>query len=258
MKKLIEALKAIDKDISESTLTSIENIFESAVDKRAEELATDKINEMVVVVDDYIETISKSIKNELAVETLKSVAHSLDEKFKELDESYKESFDESIDKLVSDVGTYVKYASETYIRENKVALQESATVERANKVIDITGKAFNSLGASLALLDEDKENKDSVFDDAIHLAVELEDEVNRLKNTIAMKEALAPLDALVASKAENLLTTELGISEHKFADKIDNVISIVKDGIKPSKNVDESRESSGQRNKTTRKPSWIK
>jgi len=225
-KKLVEALKKINPDMSESAIANIQEIVESAIETRA----TEKVQKLVEAIDEYIElaadTISESVKDELADE-LQARGEVVEQ---EVMESQQEEFNEALEKLTNGVAMYIEHSAETYINENKKQIIDEAVVERANDVIETVGKTFINLGVDLTAIDEAKtatEDSSKLIESALQAKQLAEANARRLQNKLALQESVSDMDLVQRSKLAKIMESEFDSDPDKFQEKLNNMISVI-------------------------------
>ena len=195
---------------------------------------TDTQSELAAIVDGEA-TLSEEFKEKTSVIFEAAVKTKLSEEVTRLEEQYTEELAEEVETIKTDlvgkVDSYLNYVVESWMEENKLAIQSGLRTEIAEgfmeklkdvfteSYIDVPESKVDLVDELSSQVDELEEKLNSTTGDAIQLAEELE----TYKRDSIIAEASRDLADTQAEKLKDLLETVEFESEETFASKVTTV-----------------------------------
>lgn len=218
-KEDLEALIRNDETLSEDFKVKAATIFEAAVSSKVSEMET-KLNEQIVIrVEELEEEYAQEIENGL---------------------------NEAKEQLVDKVDSYLNYVVESWMEENKLAVEQGLRTEIAetfmNNLKGLFVESYIEVPESkIDLVDdlvEQVQDYESKLDDMTEANMVMKEENEQLKKEIIISEASHDLAATQASKLFKLAENIEFISEEDYIEKVETV----KESYFSNKTVEESNQ----------------
>lgn len=99
--------------------------------------------------DIFTEEMATDLQAQLDVAIQEKVNEQLVTKQEELEEQNAEEMTEFKDSLTESIDSYIEYAAEEYLKENKVEMEAKVKVEAAEKIIESTKSVFKEVGLEI-------------------------------------------------------------------------------------------------------------
>ena len=201
----VEALIMNEDSLSEEFKTKAATIFEAAVKSRVDEAVTAKMEEMDA---------------ELA------------EKVKSLEEQYAEEISEGLvttkEELVEKIDSYLGYVVETWMEENRLAVERGLRTEIAetfmSKMKDLFVESYIEVPESkvdlVDELSEQVEELEGLLNKETSKNIEMKEAADNLKKEMIIREASKDLAETQVSKLEKLAESVDFEDEATFAEKV--------------------------------------
>jgi exonuclease VII large subunit len=166
--------------------------------------------------------------NEKVQEKLETLKEELEEKNENEIATFKESLVESID-------SYIEYAADEYLKENKVAIESNSKVEAATKILENLKETFKTAGLDIPAdevekvkeLEEKIETTQDKLNESITESIESKKKVFELEKEIAFIKKTETIEESKISDIEDLLEGLEFKDIEDYKKKIDIVISKV-------------------------------
>ena len=201
----LEALIASEEGLAEGFKDKAATIFEAAVNSRVQEHIAAKQAEM----DAQLEERVAALEEQFATET-------------------EESLNETREELIGKIDSYLNYVVETWMEENRVAVEKGLRTEIAETFMSNLKDLFKESYIEVP------EGKVDLVDDLVETIEDLEKQVNTkteqaiamkeeseaLRRTIIVREASKDLADTQAAKLEKLAESVEFENEETFAEKV--------------------------------------
>ena len=177
-------------------------------------------------------TLSEEFKAKTAVLFEAAVKSKLSEEIDRLEEAYQSELAEEVastkSDLVEKVDSYLNYVVESWMEENKVAIQSGLRTEIAegfmDKLKDLFAESYVEVPESkVDLIDElaaENEELEESFNDAVAKAIALSEELESYKRDAIIREAARDLAATQVEKLSSLVEGIDFEDEATFAEKV--------------------------------------
>lgn len=188
-------------------------------------------NELEALVESEA-TLSEEFKAKTAVLFEAAVKSKLSEEIDRLEEAYAEELESEIastkEDLVEKVDSYLNYVVESWMEENKVAIQSGLRAEIAegfmNKLKDLFTESYVEVPESkVDLIDElaaENEELEENFNQAVAKAIALSEELEEYKRDAIIREASRDLAQTQVEKLASLVEGIDFDDEETFAEKV--------------------------------------
>jgi hypothetical protein len=204
---------------------------EEAADEAASVVEFNYSNELDALVESEA-TLSEEFKAKTAVLFEAAVKSKLSEEIDRLEEAYAEELQTEIastrEDLVEKVDSYLNYVVESWMEENKVAIQSGLRTEIAegfmNKLKDVFTESYVEVPESkVDLIDEltaENEELEENFNEAVAKAIALGEELETYKREAIIREASRDLAQTQVEKLASLVEGIDFEDEETFAEKV--------------------------------------
>ena len=201
----LEALIANEEGLAEGFKDKAATIFEAAVSSRVQEYVSAKQAEM----DAQMEERVAALEEQFAIET-------------------EESLNETREELIGKIDSYLNYVVETWMEENRVAVEKGLRTENAETFMsnlkDLFKESYIEVPEGKVDLVDDLvetiEDLESQVNAKTEQAMAMKEEVDQLRRTIIVREASKGLADTQAAKLEKLAESVEYESDEKFAEKV--------------------------------------